>query len=257
MKIPSRSLLLWLVCLQFPLQAQVLIDADFNTPGTTAKNGGTWKGISLRGADGQPADLHTADGGGASGQPGDRAFDNSKVAPNPGGRPLGSRGTMAKQNLAASAVTLAGWFKQLPASPGRGRQTLFILQSGPDRGLQLSATPSDGILELTVNGKSAKSSPLLAAEGEWAFLAAVYDSAAPEDQVKFFKGGPDVPVAQAGSASLAAGPLDVQDASPVLGNVGGRSAPFPGLIDNFHFEAAALDTEALEGLRRAAMGGGE
>lgn len=225
------------------VHGETILESDFNSTGSSAKATGRIKNLMLRTADGAQADLHSPDGTGVSGHPGDRALS---IPESGGGRAVGAR-----QTLSAAAFTVCGWLKPDPAAASK-RRTLCVFQENSRTGFQISVTPT-GALELSVNGKKAVSDSITGAAGDWVFFAATYDSAAEGGRVDFHAGKRDLGIGPAGSAALAGGELQVEQAPFVLGNTGSGQSPFFGLIDSFRFVTEALGTAELEPLRAAAL----
>lgn len=218
-------------------------------------------GLTLRGADGSPANLLTPPGGGIGANPRGRAFDNTASVtmggtnprPGEGGRAHLMRGSEFLQD--ARSFTIQGWYR---SAPGRAPSNYARLVSTSRVSLHFDNNEGRG-LALSLNRSS-----YLCNDGafrhadRWIFFAVTYNADATTDHLSFYTGGENEPVRLVARAPLSAGPVGSQqsDHPLVLGNTSEGNRPFAGLIDNVRIWAdraggsAVLNTEALEQVRR-------
>lgn len=238
----------------------------FNETGSTAANTGSLNADgTLMNSSGVATDLHSADGTGVTGLPGDRAFDNTASTA------MGSSGTGGRVDIAAAtslhgaeAITIVGWFKTAGETPIGSAAYLFDLGTtgGGNAGLTLVGD-SNASVRLNVYGQTASGSQFVVSAAnsfteteEWIFIAATYDSTVSgEHNVKIYKGTLNDAVQLVASGEITVGKLSTTASKTVaIGNVsGGAIRPFDGFIDDLRVYDAALDLTELESLRSSAL----
>lgn len=250
-----------------PVSAQ-LFEYRFNDQGTeSASRGNDRTPVTFFDENNQAVDLHSADSMGVSGQPGDRAFDNTSATGMGGEHSMGSRAQQSPTGALDSltSFTLQGWF----AFPGDGSfpgarlvekrgsatsQLSLFLGAGSRQGALTLAlgTPSSDAVISTVS----EMSPLLGTRNTWTFFAVTYDGTLARDNVRFYAGSITAKVEQVGPArTLSAGALGSIPGPLVFGNNQRGNRPWQGLLDNFRVfgttagQEAALPLEELERLR--------
>ncbi|MBE3070775.1 MAG: hypothetical protein IMZ66_11130 [Planctomycetes bacterium] len=200
--------------------------------------------LVMRGAAGGPADLLSKAGKGASGKPGDLAFDNS------GASAMGGRGgaavggpLFAGKVATAAEFTFQGWFKTVAGQTIGGGAVLFSTRHG-DAGVELLAK-TNGTLTLWIgDGRTTREIPtpqVFTESGRWVFLAVNLvagstdaGAAAGPARATFYKGSGTMPVRQvyetAGADWPAIGMAGVEGLS--IGARPDGSRAFRGWIDN-------------------------
>jgi hypothetical protein len=249
----------------------------FNETGTLANSTGsnTALDLTLRNQTGAVADMHSADGSGLTGLPGDRAFDN-RAATNMG---TGASGRADISDSASntldglSTFTLAGWFRRDPAATSTNTGWLFNdYLYAPGIGFTgYGLYYNSGKLGMTVGHylgyDSAQSSAGAYADSDsWVFFAAVYKGTGtcPLNcpYVSFYKGTLNSPVVLintvSGSGVLQGGASypDVQyftlgSASYSTGASIVTGGPFDGLLDNMRIYGSALSLADIEAMQAA------
>jgi hypothetical protein len=186
-----------------------------------------------------------ANGSGVSGQPNDRALDNS--AANGMGGTINSSGGRATHSSDFDSIdgllkfTVSGWFKTSSATPLGSNAVLVSNRSGIS-GFQVYGDPNTpGNLVLAVDNGS-NSSAGFGATGEWVNFAVTYDGTGlqPGPNVFFYAGGINTPLTLVGSGTNTNGsgndPASDETAALSLGArvlFGEVDAdPFDGLLDN-------------------------
>lgn len=247
------------VCLLLALWTSIIPDAcgqifswDFNEgSGNASENHGSAgpATLSLRNPEGMPDSFFTADGGGASGQPGDRAFDlssatgmgaNDPTYQGPAGIvPPSEPGLTALSGL--TSFTITGWFKPASQLAGAARivvTSLFNLQTGGTNRILLSLDDGSG-------------KPVHLSSGEnysyvdsWMFFAVTYDGSNVGDNVHFYIGIPSSGrLEPAGSGRIDSGPLGSVVGGLVVGNNSIKGIrPFQGLIDDLSIYGSPTDS---------------
>lgn len=248
-------------------RAQVL-SYPFNETGTqAAATGSVADGLgnpklNFTGNFGGTADLHSADGGGVSGLPGDRAFDNTSSS--------GIIGAAHAQHPADfdaidafNSFTLTGWFR-LPATATEslGRQaaliensTISVLDAPGGYRLRGGPTANSGTLELRVNrDNSVESSAAYNEIGQWVYFAVSYDGTLSSNNVLFYKGTTNGSVSLVDTLSLNAGPVAQENIPLTLGvtqTSGLTLNSFSGFLDNVRIYGEVAPLATLESARLA------
>ena len=232
----------------------------------TAASGGdpTLNFLSNTGA---PADLHGGPGSGVSGDPSDRAFDNTASS----GLFNSSRGQNSADFDSIDALesfTLSGWY-MLPegtARPIGNSDAIFengSTRSGANAGgyrLRAGSGNSASSLRLSVNGIDTRESlPVFTEIGQYVYFAVSYDSTASSDNVKFYKGTTAGSVQLVDSLTFNAGSVRQESIPLTVGVTPGSlfTGQFNGLLDNLRIDgsvipAATLESDRLFGLGAAA-----
>jgi hypothetical protein len=202
-------------------------------------------------------DLHSLNGRGVSGLPGDRAFDNS-LSSGMGNKGDGGRATIAVDVDAADdllSLTLQGWFR----AQGAGITDLarLITKQAGNTGFLLLGT--GGNLDLEINNVGTTSTGARYADaGEWVFFAVTYNGTATSSNVRFYRGTRNNPVVLLETRTLNQGRILANSASITVGNSNGAGAltrPFDGWLDNIRVfgnelnSSGALTVQQLEWLR--------
>ncbi len=244
-----------------------LLEYRFNETGTTAASSGSLNdALTLYNQLNAVADQHSDAGGGLTGQPSDRSFDNSEAT----GMGVGQTGGGAKVATTAfdnlTSFTVQGWFNASVNSGGAAR--LFEkFQSGSASthylSLQLSYNiTGDGSLSMRIgpgaNTATTSYSSLLGRTQEWIFFAVTFDSTKSSDNLHFYAGSSAETVLSIGSATLDPSRLPLSNSGNlVFGNANDLTRPFAGYMDNLRIYGSTVDgsgaltLEALEGLRTA------
>jgi hypothetical protein len=201
--------------------------------------------------------LHSANGKGVSGLPGDRAFDNS-TSSGMGNKGDGGRATIAADVDAADdllSLTLQGWLR----AEGAGITDLarLITKQAGDTGFLLLGT--GGNLDLEINNVGTTSTGARYADaGEWVFFAVTYDGTATSSNVRFYRGSRNNVVVLLETRTLNQGRALANSGSITIGNSNGNGAltrPFDGWLDNVRVfgskvnSTGALTIQQLEWLR--------
>ena len=200
-------------------------------------------------------DLHSADGQGVSGLPGDRAFDNSISSG------MGSKGTGGRAVVVADAVdgllslTLQGWFR----ADGAAIDNLARLISKQQGSTGFLLLGTAGNLDLEINNAGSTSTGTHYGDvGVWVFFAVTYDGTATNNNVRFYKGTPTNSVALTETRTLNQGRALANAGSITIGNAnsdGSLNRPFDGLLDDMRVfgdkvnASGALTLQQLEWLR--------
>lgn len=248
-----------------PNVGPLLLEYRFNETGTTANAGGSLSGTAPQltmqttttvggtNAPGTPTDLHSANGGGVSGTTGDRAFDNTiTTSTGSGGRAVhGTTGTNVSDFDGIDGLqsfTLQGWFN---ASAGAGGRIMENRASNAGWQLLYSGGALSFEVDAATGASSARSLIEFNTTDTWIFFAVTYDGSLTANNVNFYKGTLDSPVALVGSTlSLNQGAATNEGSRLILGN--GASAGngfergFDALLDNVRiYGAASGNTGAL------------
>ena len=218
-----------------------LLQYRFNETGTTATNSGTASATLQFSNSAGNLDLHSADGGGVSGLPGDRAFDNSASTA------MGSAGVGGKGEQAHVAdtddlksLTLQGWFNAQEVIDNVAR--IVDNQIGNTSFLILG---SAGGLNFEINNVSSKAGSF-GDVGTWVFFAVTYDGTTSTNNVHFYKGTRTSAVALVSTGSLSTGTA-LGNTSPLeIGNWHDTwDRPFDGLLDDLRVYGAKSDASGV------------
>lgn len=244
--------LLLLVSMSSAPADPLLFSWNFNEDGgSRAENHGSAGPASLilRNAESQPAELFTADGTGATGKPGDRAFDLSAATgmgaedppfQGPSGMVHPSEPGLATLS-GLTSFTITGWFKPAGKLVGAARilvTGLFGLQAGNEHQIQLSINDGTGKpIHLT-------SDPAYSFVDSWMFFAVTYDGLSASDNVHFYIGAPAAGgLEPAGTGSIHAGPLGAMTGSLLVGNNSPKGIrPYQGLLDDLAIYGSTTDS---------------
>ncbi len=167
---------------------QPILEYRFNETGTSAPSTGSDTTPVIF-----PSDLHTADAGGVSGLPKDRAYDNTSAAghgPYNAGD-IGEHSADDESIDGLTSFTLVGWLNPVTVIGNNG--TIIFNQdtvSEPDKGFTLSASVS-GDLELEVDptgGTGVATSDADYTDTDWFFFAVSFDGSLSSNNVLFYKG---------------------------------------------------------------------
>jgi len=266
--IRKLMLMLSLVMLSlFGISAQSLpeplVEYSFNGTGSEVVSTGKYEfPLKLVTAKGD-TDLHSRAGMGVSGQPNDRAFDNTKASR------MGQRGTGYGR-----AVSQEKWLDVIGFQQSLTIQGWFKAENPFDAGAVLSVVPGvfdlrhtsnvQGVLRFMTYHKTlvnATSPPVYNRVGEWVFYAITWDGSKTKDNVKFYMGSTREAVRLISTASLDV-PMEYDNNSHFFigdTNVGDPNTnftrPFDGYIDNVRVYgseydgAGILTLEQLEEIR--------
>ncbi|MBN8711384.1 MAG: LamG domain-containing protein [Verrucomicrobia bacterium] len=181
--------------------------------------------------------LFTPDAGGASGKPGDRAFDLSGAsgmgANNPPYKgPVGiakpnTEGLSALGGL--ESLTITGWLKPSSTLTGAARIVVaktFSVQAGSSGELQFAVIPDSG-QPIYVN-----SAPRYTEMGMWMFFAITYDGTRTMDNVNFYVGATGAGLELVCTLSIDGGKLPPFSGGLEIGNSSAGVRPFQGMIDD-------------------------
>jgi len=237
-------------------QAELLFEFTFNDAGPTTqmteRSALDWT-LSFQNQDGSPADLHGSLGSGVSGQPFDRAFDNT-ASTGMGSGESGGRATVATASLPeCQSFTLSGWLRTA-AVPIGGFARIFYWDATDQIYGRMN-----GVLRLAVNSEGVNSEAAFLPTNEWVFFAATYDGTLTQDNVRFYHGSLTQPVTAGAPQTLPAGALQVGGGPFTIGNNSPDSTPtqpFDGWLDNFRMHGGTghsglLALAELESLRAA------
>jgi hypothetical protein len=269
-----------------PLLEYTLNDADATTTlpaGAAVTNSGvagTPGNLTMfgSGAPGTATNFYSADGGGVSGLPGDRAFNNtaSTAMGNQGvtySAPSnrGPRATNDTDNgilNGRTALTVTGWLKTEGGQTWRGLAQVWAGDAGQFMNIRTgdAGAGNAGKIEFDFRTGTNTSSALVrsstanwTADNQWMFFAVTWDGGTGAVGMHYVDGLNQIQsstTAYAGSATLGIGAI--QDTSQSagtpattyglsLGNQGGYALrPFDGLLDNFRVFNAVLDTTDLQ-----------
>ncbi len=257
-------------------EPEVVMHFDFNETGNAPGSTGTdARPVKMRNNAGTAVDLHSADAGGVSGSPGDRAFDNTGPSDHGDAASSGTNGFRADQSVnpaidSLSAFTISGWFKTDDTSALTGKTPRLVNNHNGD-GINLQfLSSSDGDLKLEVDTDTAEAASTglaYSAKQTWVFFAVSYDGLSTSNNVNFYVGfrndaeaGGGVGsanVALVNTASLNRGPLDPGTGDLHLGNRSANNRPFDGFLDEIRIEnsahTGAAGLAALEAHRQAAL----
>lgn len=191
--------------------------------------------------------LFTPDAGGASGKPGDRAFDLSGAsgmgANDPphngpvGGVKANTEGLSALGGL--ESLTITGWLKPSVPITGAGRIVIaktFSVQAGSSGELQFAVIPDSG-QPIHVN-----SEPRYTEAGMWMFFAITYDGTRTMDNVNFYVGATDAGLELVCTRSVDGGKLPPFSGGLEVGNSSTGVRPFQGMIDDLAIYGAENGT---------------
>jgi hypothetical protein len=195
-------------------------------------------------------DLHSANGKGVSGRPGDRAFDNS-ISSGMGNKGDGGRATIVADVDAADdllSLTLQGWFR----AEGAGITDLarLITKQAGNTGFLLLGT--GGNLDLEINNVGTTSTGARYADaGEWVFFAVTYDGTATSGNVRFYRGSRNNIVILLETRTLNQGRALANSESITVGNSNGTfTRPFDGWLDNVRVFGSKLNSSGALTLRQ-------
>jgi len=245
--IGSTALAVWIN--QAP--AALILEYKFNETGTSVLSSGTDSTpLTMRNAALTATDLHTAGGGGLSGGPLDRAFDNTAST----GMGSGFSGGVANQpdNEAIEplvAITLQAWYKTSVAPGGYSR--LFSSGGGfAGPGIDfIFGAPGANEVGVGINGNPGIYTGSGFSElDQWVFIAMTYTNGS----LKIYKGLTGSPVTQVYSATPTFGDIANNGLGFGVGNLydpGFAQRPFDGLLDNMRLYNSVLSVGDLETLR--------
>lgn len=239
-----------------------VLEFKFNGTGTTAENTGSLSSVTNAGMVNEnnvATDLHSAPGGGVTGDTADRSFQNSfNGSTNLGGRVKLSE-TPSSLN-GSTAITITGWYKTNYATiPQDHNQYLVDLgfSAGATAGVNIVFDTSNRLkfqLYSAVDGKSTLSTTETDFDDTqvWVFFAATYDSAVSgENNMKIYKGGAADSVALITGAELTHQAIAITPLKEfAIGNASGSNvSPVDGDMDNIRIFNSALTQEELEAVR--------
>ena len=225
-----------------------LLEYLFNETGTFAKSSGSEKTpLVLMSSRGAKKDLHTEDGLGVSGAPGDRAFDNySWCEPFKAG--IGEHEEIDTTIPKLESMTIQGWFKmdQIPGTyehPTKGDRNEATLIKGPfmlhttsspiSVGLKFRARPGEGVISARKFGITK----------EWVFFAITFDKTK-DMNVIFYIGSKSKPVELVSTHTYA--PDFRTDLKFGVGAINPRDwGMFYGLLDNIRLYGSEIDSTGV------------
>lgn len=219
-------------------QAQLLEWKFDEGSGEVAESSGTAGSAPLTmKSDKMAVSLFTPDAGGASGKPGDLAFDLSGASgmganTPPYNGPVGSvkantEGLSALGGL--ESLTITGWLKPSARVTGAARIVIgktFSVQAGSSGELQFAVIPDSG-QPIYVN-----SEPRYTEVGMWMFFAITYDGTRAMDNVNFYVGTTDAGLELVCTRSIDGGKLPPFSGGLEVGNSSTGVRPFQGMIDD-------------------------
>lgn len=225
---------------------QPIIEYLFNETGTEATSSGA-ESISLNFYNAEGAtDLHSTEGGGVSGQPGDRSFNNN--LPHSG---VAEMMPSEKLNPALSAfksATWQGWFK-FDKEPGNGSR--IFDKYGNNYQVYYAV---GGSLLLNIMNEKVRSENAYKKLKEWVYFAVTYDNTKSEDNVSFYVGTKTQPVELVSTHTLNVA-MRNNSMNLKIGGWSTTTARFTGHLDNIRLFGSKLDDsgvlslEELEELR--------
>lgn len=237
-----------------------VLEFTFNDTGTTTANSGSLTSVTdalMVNGDGTATDLHSAGGGGLTGDTSDRAFENSRVSDTQGGRVYMDQ-TPADLD-GASAVTITGWYKTAYAgsSVATGQ---YLVDMGYSTGYEAGVNvmlPSRNRVLFNVYGEDGQQTLITADDAfaetqSWVFFAVTYDSTVSgQANMKIYKGTDASHVTLVEETEAALGALNVTPNKEfTIGNASGSTArPLDGYMDNIRIYDNALGQEELETVR--------
>lgn len=257
MKLPSCYLLLATTIVGLSLSGNasaqtLLLEYKFNETGNSAFSNGSISSSSstatLYDAVGTASDLHTSAGGGVSGLPGDRAFNNSGSS----GMGTGNTGgytttpTLLSTGIGSlSSFTIQGWFKTDGVVIQNGAK-LFEVFNPLGTGILLNSEVI-GQLTLNVDGVKALSPAVTGYYGNsaWVFFAVTYDGTVTTNNVNFYYGttGSSVSLVSGGTKTLNAGTTGTTGVGLGLAdNYNSNARPFDGYMDDVRLFGATSGT---------------
>ena len=215
-------------------------------------------GVVMKNSAGTAVDLHTVDGDGCTGMPGDRAFDNRAST----GMGDGFTGGRAQQDNDEASLdrlwsfTVSGWIK--PAVPLQGNAALQQNQEVSGFGYAVAAARGANARDLLINVDNFEfesSGDQFPESNEWIFVAASYDGTRTVSNAFLYKGTQFTPATCVGVGTINRGMTEPDGTRLVLGNMNAVQRPFDGLLDNLMLHASKFDgtgvlsAEELEQLR--------
>jgi len=225
-----------------------ILQYKFDETGTTAASTGlNSTPLTFLNASGTAVDLHSADGLGVSGLPGDRAFDNT-ASTGMGKGYLGGSGIVPPNTLGVlTSFTVQCWFKV--SSPITNLARVF-----DDNRIAILAQRA--VLTLYVNGGTASSPASYGETNEWVFMAVTYDGTKTINNVAFYYGTQSLPVSQVSTGSLGSGSVTQEDVFAIGNYLVNGVRPLDGLIDDFRVfgnasnSSGVLNAAQLEEIRQ-------
>jgi hypothetical protein len=263
--------------LTFP-EPVTILRYEFNETGNApGSSGEDRRPVKMRDDAGTPLDSHTANGGGVSGLPGDRAFANTGADDHGSTASAGANGFRADQAAnpaleGLSAFTVSGWFRTEDNTSVNGK-TPRLVSNHDGQGFNVQfLSGSEGDLKLEVDDDTAEAASTGApydAKQTWVFFAVSYDGTASTDNVNFYigyrddteaGGGPgSADVALVNTATLDRGPVDAGAGALAIGNRAAGDRPFDGFLDDIRIDDFAADGASglatLEAYRQASLVG--
>lgn len=247
----------------------LLLEYGFNGSGTEAANTGYYtNGLTLRNSADALTDLHGAAGSGVSGE----AWDRALCLTNATGMGSGT-GPVARHAADLDLVdtlvsfTASGWYKTSVAGETPAAYANFINNGSASTGYLIQNNGGTGkALNLNVNNVSGCATPnnTFADANKWVFFAVTYDSTAPANNVRFYRGyrtqaeaGANPLLACVSTNTYTAGASVAESVAFCVGNRQDRARPLRAFMDNIRLYgskldgSAALDAEAVAAIRAA------
>lgn len=240
-----------------------LLEYKFNETGTTAIDTGSLRFNAVMTSDalGTLIDAHSADGGGVTGQPGDRAYDGTGAA---------AFGAVTGNKVNApdnddidflTSFTICGWFKVPPTTNIQGTRLFYKTAGANGYELQTGAySPANNgqfYLRLYVGTTAATAYYNYTSVADWTFFAVTFDGTLASDNVKYYMGTQTGGVTLKAIATLSKTNTGNSSRTMNIGNTSDHNKAFDGLIDNFRLygsqtdNTGALSITDLEALRSA------
>ncbi len=267
-----------------------MLEYQFNGAGTTSMSTGTVAAdVTLVNYDPSgwvASDLHSDYGLGVTGQPWDRAFDNTgsegmgSQTPDwqgvvyHGGAAVYASAAPWMQNL--ESWTVSGWYKTSNVAMGYGAPRLFQTMDTAGGGLRASGGFSDGTMRVLVNGTNAENESTGWDDiDKWVFFAMTYTATEDPNEynVNFYRGYRNALEAEGNPEEVTlmfSTKLTGKGAASSDGSYGfsigndanlstyNLSRPFDGLLDNVRFFGSTLGSDgALSGADLEAFRSGD
>jgi hypothetical protein len=227
-----------------------IVEYTFNETGTTAASSGSDStAVTIYNASGVATDLHTADAGGVTGQPGDRALNFTSAT----GMGTGFTGPYAKHlsdNDAIDALksfTVTGWFKTDGTTPyGNWARLIQNEPSGNGAGFIVTSDIPSGKIICNVDATNSAATPVsYGTAQQWVFYAVTYDGTLTTNNTKFYVGSSSTTASLVSTATLNMGTVNENTDLLFLGNRPGGDRPFDGSLDNIRIYGSKTDASGV------------
>lgn len=230
----------------------LLMQYGFNDTGTTSANSvGGGPNLSFFNSSNVATDLHSANGGGVSGNFADRAFDNSSAtgmgSAGTGGYGLVTGGASVFSGL--SSFTITGWYKtgtnpsatsaRLLANTSQAMMTTFNGAGGLNEQVDGTNIVGTNANYLTTNA--------------WIYYAITYDGTLSSNNVKFYFGNTSTAAASVSTQTINQGAVNTYSDNLFFANRPGQDRPFDGLLDDMRIYSGVANTTFIDNVRLEAL----